>query len=209
MNAFAYPVVLDLTGRPCLVVGGGPVAQGKVAALVEAGARVTVVSPWLSEGLLALAADGRFQWCPREYAPGDCAGYFLAVLATDQGGVNEAAAAEARAGGVLVNCVDDPARCDFVVPSLIRRGPLTVAVSTGGTCPIMARLVREEIEAILPEDYGPLTRMVADARTELRARGHRVDAERWRRAVDGELKLLVANGRAEEAHRRLLERLGA
>jgi len=209
VSAFSYPVMLDLAGRSCLVVGGGAVAEGKVAGLVDAGARVTVLSPWLSPGLLALATDGRFRWWPREYAEGDTAGFFLAIVATDQGGVNDAVAGEARARGVLVNCADDPARCDFIVPSVVRRGPITVAVSSGGTSPIIARLVREEIEGLLPDDYTALTQVVAEARSVLRARGQIVDADRWRRAVDAELRLLLAAGRAEEAHRRLLERLGA
>jgi siroheme synthase-like protein len=131
------------------------------------------------------------------------------MVATDSGAVNGAVAAEARARGVLVNCADDPTRCDFVLPSVLRRGPVTVAVSTGGASPIMARLLREEIEALLPDDCAALTEVVADARRVLRARGVSVDADRWRRAVDSELRLLVAAGRAADARRRLLERLGA
>ena len=209
MSAFAYPVTLDLAGRPCLVVGGGQVAERKVAGLVDAGARVTVVSPVLSRGLLALANDGRFGWWPREYAAGDAAGFFLVMIATDDGAVNDAVAAEARARGALVNCADDPARCDFILPAVVRRGPVTVAVSTGGASPFMARLVREEIEALLPEHYAALTEVVADARRVLRARGVSADADRWRRAVDAELRHLVAAGRAADARSRLLERLGA
>jgi len=209
VSAFAYPVALTLSGRPCLVVGGGAVAARKVDALVEAGARVTVVSPWLCTALLALAADGHFRWWPREYAAGDAEGYFLAIVATDDRSVNAGVAREARAQGVLVNCADDPAHCDFVLPAVVRRGPLTVAVSTGGASPFMARLVREEIEALLPEDYAALVQVVAEARRTLRDRGLSVDAERWRAAVDAELRGLVAAGRADEAHSRLLARLGA
>ena len=105
--------------------------------------------------------------------------------------------------------MNDRARCDFVLPSVLRRGPVTVAVSTGGASPIMARLLREEIEALLPEDCAALTEVVADARRVLRARGVSVGADRWRRAVDSELRLLVAAGRAADARSRLLERLGA
>ncbi len=209
ISAFGYPVTLTLTGRPCLVVGGGAVAERKVEGLVAAGARVTVVSPWLSPALLALATDGRFAWCPREYTAGDAAGFFLVMVATDDRAVNVAVAAEARARGVLINCADDPARCDFIVPSVLRRGPLTVSVSTGGASPIMARLVREEIEALLPETYAALTEIVAAARRVLSARGLSVDAERWKSAVDAELRRLVAAGRSDEAQSRLLERLGA
>jgi len=209
VSAFAYPVALDLTGRPCLVVGGGAIAERKVAGLVDAGARVTVVSPALSPALLTLATDGRFRWWPREYAGDDVARFFLVMVATDDGAVNGAVAAEARARGALVNCADDPTRCDFILPSVLRRGPVTVAVSTGGASPTMARLLREEIEAFLPEDCATLTEVVAGARRVLRARGVSVGAGRWREAVDAELRGLVAAGRAAEAHSRLLEWLGA
>ena len=113
MSGSGYPVTLALTAPPCLVVGGGAVAERKVEGLVDAGARVTVVSPWLSRALLALAADGRFAWWPREYAVGDAAGFFLAIVATDDRAVNVEVAAEARARGVLVHCADDPALSDF------------------------------------------------------------------------------------------------
>lgn len=208
MSRFGYPVTLDLQGRPCLVVGGGVIAERKAAGLLDTGARVTVVSPTLSPGLMSLATDGRFAWRPREYAEGDTAGFFLVMVATDDGAVNAAVAAEARAGGVLVNCADDAERCDFVLPAVLRRGAVTVAVSTGGASPIMARLVREEIDAALPAEYGALTDLVADVRVALRRRGLSLDAERWRRALDGELRRLVTAGQATEARQRLVERLG-
>lgn len=208
MSAFAYPIVLDLRGRPCLVVGGGAVAERKVAGLLDAGARVTVVSPVLSEGLLALAREGRIGWRPRAYAPRDLSGCVLCLVAAGDGAVNAAVAAEARRRGVLVNCADDPERCDFILPSVLRRGPLTVAVSTGGQSPVMARLVREEIDAALGEGCAPLVEIVGQARRVLRARGVSLDAARWRQAVDHELRCLAAAGRVEEARRRLRERLG-
>ena len=109
-----YPVGLDLTGRPCLVVGGGAVAERKVAGLVEAGARVTVVSPALTPALLRLAREAPLSWRPREYAAGDAAGFRLVMVATADGAVNAAVAAECRERGIWVNCADDPVRCDFI-----------------------------------------------------------------------------------------------
>ena len=203
-----YPVSLDLTGRPCLVVGGGVVALRKIAGLVEAGARVTVVSPSLTPSLLKLAAEAEFHWRPREYAQGDAAGFFLVMVATDDLAVNAAAAAECRERGVLVNCADDPARCDFILPAVFRRGAVMVAVSTGGASPTMARLVREELEALLPDDIAPLTEVVAGVRRELSEGGVSLNAERWRHALDGELRRLAAAGRTTEAQARLRERLG-
>jgi precorrin-2 dehydrogenase / sirohydrochlorin ferrochelatase len=206
--SFAYPVMLDLTCRLCLVVGGGPVAERKVAGLVAAGARVTVVSPTLTDPLLTLAKEARLQWRPREYASGDAAGFALVMVAAADQMVSEAVSSECRERGIWVNCADDPARCDFILPAVFRRGALTVAVSTGGASPTMATLVRDELEARLPDDAAPLTEVVADVRRALRQDGISLDAERWRQAVDGEMRSQVAAGRTAEARARLRERLG-
>ncbi|HKW93611.1 MAG TPA: bifunctional precorrin-2 dehydrogenase/sirohydrochlorin ferrochelatase, partial [Methylomirabilota bacterium] len=180
MSAFRYPIMLDLDGRPCLVVGGGAVAGRRIEGLLEAQARVTVVSPALAPPVLEFARDGRLRWWPREYADGDLAGFALVLVATDDPLVNRVVAAEARARAVWINCADDPERCDFILPSVLRRGPLTVTVSTGGASPTVARLVREELEGVLPADYAALTEVVADVRRSLRERGIALDAERWR-----------------------------
>jgi len=208
VSAFLFPVMLDLEGRACLVVGGGVVAARKIGGLLDAGARVTVVSPVLAPAVLDIARDGRLRWWPREYASGDVAGFALVMVATDDDDVNALVAAEARERAIWVNCADDPGRCDFILPSVLRRGPLTVAVSTGGASPTVAHMVREELEAVLPPDYAALTEMVADVRRGLRERGIALDAQRWRDALDGELKRLVAAGRPAEARERLRERLG-
>ena len=208
MSAFLFPVMLDLEGRECLVVGAGVVAARKVAGLLDAGARVTVVSPVLAPAVLDIARDGRLRWWPREYAKGDVTGFALVMVATDDEAVNALVAAEARERSIWVNCADDPARCDFILPSVLRRGPLTVAVSTGGASPTVAHMVREELELVLPSDYGAHTEVVADVRRALRDRGIALDAQRWRDALDDELKRLVAAGRSAEARDRLRERLG-
>jgi siroheme synthase-like protein len=153
--------MLDLGGRECLVVGGGVVAGRKTAGLLDAGARVTVVSPVLAPAVLDIGRDGRLRWWPREYASGDVAGFALVMVATDDVVVNARVVTEARERSIWVNCADDPARCDFILPSVLRRGPLTVAVSTGGASPTVAHMVREELEAVLPPDYAALTEVVA------------------------------------------------
>jgi siroheme synthase-like protein len=206
--SFAYPVMLDLAGRPCLVVGGGPVAERKIDGLLAADARVTVVSPSLTPALLTLAAEARLHWRPREYLAGDAAGFALVMVAASDASVSEAIAAECRTRGIWINCADDPARCDFILPAVFRRGALTVAVSTGGVSPTMARLVREELEARLPDDLALLTDVMGDVRRSLREGGIALDAERWWQALDGELRSLAAAGRTAEAQARLKERLG-
>ena len=208
MSDFAYPVILDLADRACLVVGGGAVAERKIAGLVAAGARVTIVSPWLTPALLRLATEAPLRWRPREYTAGDAAGFILVMVATDDIAVNAIVAAECRERGAWVNCADDPARCDFILPSVCRRGAVTVAVSTGGASPSMARLVREELDALLPDDIAPLTEVVAAVRRALSEGAVSLDGARWRQALDGELRSLVAAGRTAEAQARLRERLG-
>jgi precorrin-2 dehydrogenase / sirohydrochlorin ferrochelatase len=203
-----YPVFLDLTGRPCLVLGGGPVAEGKVAGLLAAGARVTVVSPTLTPRLAALAAGGRIAHVPRGYRPGDLAGHRLALAATGDDASTAAIVAEGRARGVWVNAADEPARCDFILPAVIRRGRLAVAVSTGGASPAAARAIREELEGYLTEEHAMLVEVAAEARAELRRREASSPA-RWRGALDGRVRRLIAERRYGRARARLARNLGS
>ncbi len=204
-----YPVFIDLNGRRCLVIGGGPVAERKVEGLLAAGASVTVISPALNARLDRLASEGRIRYVGRDYAPGDLAGYQLAFVATDDGLVSPAVAREGQAGGVWVNAADDPAWCDFILPAVVRRGALVVAVSTGGASPALTRAIRDELEAYFTADYAALAEVVAEVRRELKEGERPPDAEGWRRALDADLRRLVAEGRREEAKAHLLERLGA
>jgi len=203
-----YPIFLALAGRPCLVVGGGPVAERKVDGLLAAGAAVTVVSPTLIAPLQRLLDAGRIRHVARDYRPEDLDGHQLAFVATDDGTVNAAVAREGRERGVWVNAADDPAHCDFILPSVLRRGELQVAVATGATSPALSRAIREELEDYFTDDYAALSRLAAEVRRELGVRHHRAGAEVWRRALGADLRGLLAAGRHDEARRRLLERLG-
>ena len=203
-----YPVALDLRDRLCLVVGGGPVAEAKVEGLLEAGARVTVVSPELTEPLAAWALGGRITYRPHEYGADDLDGQQLVFSATDRREVTEAVAAEARRRGLWVNAADDPAFCDFLLPSVLRRGRLVVAVSTGGASPALAARVRRDLEAYFAPEYDELVELAAEVRAELRSRAQRPVGEAWRGALDRDLVGLLAEGRRDEAKARLLERLG-
>jgi precorrin-2 dehydrogenase len=204
-----YPVLLDLSGRRCVMVGGGLVAQRRVEALLAAGARVRVISPRLTRVLAALAAEGRIEHEERVYRQGDLAGADLAFVATDAGEVNEAVAAEARGRGIWINAADDPARCTFILPALVRRGDLTVAVATGGSSPALARAIRAELETYLTADYATLAAIAAEARRELRAAGRPATAEAWQRALGPEVRRLIVERGRDDAKHRLLELLGA
>jgi siroheme synthase-like protein len=204
-----FPLFVELDGRPCVVIGGGAVAERKVEALLAAGALVTAVSPVLNEGLTALASSGRIAHVRRAYADGDLAGTALGFAATDDGAVNAAVALEGRARGVWVNAADDPAHCDAILPAVVRRGLVTVAVSTGGASPALARAVRERLERALPEAIGPLAEAAAAARREFRAAGRRPGAEDWLAALDAALRALLDGAPIAEVSRRLRARLEA
>ena len=203
-----YPVFLDLTGKPTLVIGGGNVAEGKVRGLLAAEASLTVISPELTPELRALADAGRLQHIAREYRDGDVAGYTLCFVATDDGAVNAAVAADSRRCGIMVNAADDPVNCDFILPSVVRQGDVVLAASTGGASPALARRLREELTAFLAEDYAPLAELLGSIRADLRSRNLSPDAETWSRAIDARFRALVAQRRPGEAREHLLRRLG-
>jgi len=161
-----YPAFLDVGGARCVVVGGGSVAARKVRTLVEAGATVTVVSPDICGEIEALAASGgRIALLRTAFDAGHLQKAFLVVAATDDPAVNEAVSREARARGVLVNVVDQPALSTFIAPATVARGRLQVAISTGGASPAFARRLRERLEALL----SPRLAAYLDAMAEVRA----------------------------------------
>ena len=202
-----YPVVLDLGGRPVLVVGGGAVAERKVEGLRAAGASITVVSPRVSARLAKMADDGDIRVRLRSYRRSDLRGVAIVFAATDDHNVNAAVAADSRRRRIWVNAADDPDHCDFILPSVLRRGSLLVSVTTGGRSPALARIVREELERLLGSDFALLTELAGDVRRELRTRGEQATAEAWTTALRGDVRRLVAAGRREEARRCLLEAL--
>jgi precorrin-2 dehydrogenase / sirohydrochlorin ferrochelatase len=149
-----FPVFFKLEGRPCLVVGAGTIAAPKITSLLRAGGQVTVVAPKARAEVASQARTGELVWREREFAAADLDGVFLVVAATDVRAVNHDVAESARSRSVLCNSVDDPPDCDFFYPSVVRRGDLQIAISTAGKSPALAQRLREEIDAMLPEDTG-------------------------------------------------------
>jgi siroheme synthase-like protein len=203
-----YPVFLDLAGKPTLVVGGGNVSEGKVRGLLAAEASLTLVAPSLTPELQALANTGRLKHIDREYRDGDLEGYTVCFVATDDGAVNAAVAAEGQRRGIWVNAADDPVNCDFILPSVVRQGDVVLAASTGGASPALARRLREELTAFLDEDYAPLAELLASVRAGLRRSNLSPDPETWSQAIDPRFRALVAQRRPDEAREHLLQRLG-
>ena len=151
-----FPIFLKLTGRRCLVIGAGNLAESKIESLRAANANVTVIAPDARPRILDMANGGEITYHQRPYEPGDVAAqkYFLVVTATDVPAVNRAVYQEAVANEIMVNAVDDPPFCDFYFPSVVRRGDLQIAISTAGSSPALAQRLRKEINAQLPLDAG-------------------------------------------------------
>ncbi|HET9476060.1 MAG TPA: bifunctional precorrin-2 dehydrogenase/sirohydrochlorin ferrochelatase [Dehalococcoidia bacterium] len=202
-----YPVFLDLNGKTVVVIGGGNIAHQKMENLIKVGAEVTVISPDLNEPMAALKAEGRFRHIEREYQTGDLEGYTLAFVATDDRAVNSAVADEGKARGVWVNAVDDPPYCDFIMPGIVQRGDLVIAISTSGRSPAMARKMREELTDFLSEEWVAMLELAAEVRAELRTRDIMVDSDTWNAALDDELRHLLRENRYDEARQRLLRNL--
>jgi siroheme synthase-like protein len=203
-----YPIFVDMAGRPCLVIGGGAVAERKVEGILEAGGRVTVISPLVTQTLAELASAGKLRYIARSYRPGDLKGYDLGFVTTDDARVNADIAKEGRERGVWVNVADAPAHCDFILPSILRRGELTIAVSTGGISPALCTAIKEELEAYFSEDYATLVEAAGEIRRELMSHSRSPLPEEWRRALTGEIRRLVRTGSREQVRYHLLERLG-
>lgn len=183
-----FPAFLDLRRRRCLVVGGGAIGERKARALLECGARVTVVSPTVTPGLAALAASGRLAHRARPFRRSDPRGSVLAVAATGDASIDRRVAAAARRWRALVNVVDRPQHCDFIVPAVLRRGELQIAVSTGGRSPAIAREIRRRLERFFGPEYGELIARAGEARRrareEARTAAERIEAgERVARLV--------------------------
>ncbi len=161
----SYPITLiHLHRARCLVVGGGKVAARKAAGLLAAEAQVVVISPVLCEQLELLAERGDVQVMRRGYRSGDLEGTFLVIAATDDPDVNHRVWEEAQARGVLINVVDDPEYCTFIAPAVVRQGPLTLAISTGGRCPALARHLREQFEQEFDPAYGRFVELLGELR---------------------------------------------
>ena len=197
-----YPVSLILADRPCLVVGGGRIGARKIAGLLEAGAAVTVVAPEAHTALGLLAAEGLLERSDlppltvhlRPYEEGEAASYRLVVTATGDPAVDGAVHRDAEAAGVWVNAADDPEHSSFVLPAVARDGPVTVAVSTGGSSPALAGWLRRRLAAGLGPGVAALAVLLDEARAAIHERGGSTETVDWAALLDGPLPALVDEG---------------
>ncbi|HAU4907662.1 TPA: uroporphyrinogen-III C-methyltransferase [Aeromonas hydrophila] len=164
------PIFCRLDNKPVLLVGGGEVAERKARLLLDAGAQLTVVAPELDPELAELAANGSIEWLAGEFAPQQLTGKWLVVAATDRREVNALVYQSANQARIFANVVDDPKRSSFIMPSIIDRSPLMVAISSGGKAPVLARLLREKLEALLPQHLGAVAAFAGCLRERVKAR---------------------------------------
>lgn len=206
MTAY-YPVYLNLTGKKCVVIGGGPIAEDKVAKLQDAKAEVILISPTVTPAIQAWAQAGDFEWQQREYQHGDLDGAFLGIASTNNREVNREIFQEAERLAILMNVVDDPDQCTFIAPAIVQRGQVTLAISTGGASPALARKLRETLTNDSALDWADLAGVLASARKEIKARGLTIDSQRWQCCITNELLELAQSGQEELSLSSLLARL--
>ena len=199
-----YPVFLDLKDKHCVIVGGGKIGEHKIRPLLDCGARITVISPEVTEGIQQAADSGDVTLILRKYEEGDLKDCTLAIAATNLRSVNKVIAAEAEQERVVLNVVDDAELCNFIAPAIVKKGAVTVALSTGGASPALARKLREGLENSEALEYAELAGVLSTARKELRQRGITVDPDRWQECITGDLIDMVKAGRDEEAVEKVL-----
>ncbi len=203
-----YPIFLNISGKKCVVVGGGQVALRKVRTLLEHGAGVEVISPDLCPELSQLAEGGEIHVLQRSYRAGDLQDAVIAIAATNDSNTNLEVVKEAHRKAVLVNVVDDPENSDFIVPSYMCRGDVTIAVSTGGRSPALARKIRTRLEKDFGDEYASLALLIDEVRAEVKKQGITVNGDAWQEALDLDLMIdLLGRGDNEKAKAILLGNL--
>ncbi|MFT5576977.1 MAG: uroporphyrin-III C-methyltransferase/precorrin-2 dehydrogenase/sirohydrochlorin ferrochelatase, partial [Bermanella sp.] len=195
------PLFTRIKSKRCLIVGGGTVALRKAAALARAGAVLHVVAPTICDGLKVLCADSGGQASERDFSESDLDAVMLVIAATDNEQVNRMVSVSAQARNILVNVVDQPELCSVILPSIIDRSPLIVAVSSGGRSPVLARLLRAKLESTIPAGYGRLADLLGQFRNKVRARIPDFDRRRdfWEQVLQGPIAELMFAGRRDAA----------
>ncbi|HUY86935.1 MAG TPA: bifunctional precorrin-2 dehydrogenase/sirohydrochlorin ferrochelatase [Acidimicrobiales bacterium] len=192
-----------LAGKSCLVVGGGPVAARKIRSLVHCGALVTVVAPQISADIEKMEGI-RIEL--RSYDPGEARNYRLVFAATSQRELNHLIYQDAESAGIFANTADDPQACSFMLPSVIRQDPVTVAVSTSGASPALAVWLRNILAGFVGQEHAAMAELLSQARQELHTQGRSSESVNWSELLEGDLPSLVRSGRIEDA-RKLVEKV--
>lgn len=205
-----YPVNLDIANKRCVIVGGGDVSLRKVESLLSSGAKVTVISPELNDGLKELLKNGEIAHVQRIFQAGDTQGASLVIGATDDERVNESVFREASESGTLVNIVDDPQKCNFTVPSTIIRGDLTITISTGGKSPALAKRIRQELENNFGPEYETFLDLMGAIREQIlkRSKDSNTNKEIFERLIYSDILQLIRDGHFEKVEKQVEELVG-
>ncbi|MCF8110999.1 MAG: bifunctional precorrin-2 dehydrogenase/sirohydrochlorin ferrochelatase [Desulfobacteraceae bacterium] len=205
-----YPVYLNIKNRQCLVVGGGPVALRKAESLLKAGARATVISPEFAEGFSRLAGSANLEMIRRNYKSADLEDNFLVIGATDNNELNRKISRDAESRNMLCNIADVPEACNFILPSVVERGDLIIAISTSGKSPAFARHLRKQLEKQFGEEYTEFLRLMGAARKKLLAQKHAPEEHKplFRQLIAEDLPKMIRKGKTDEADRLLQKVLG-
>ncbi len=200
-----YPVGLKLEGRKCLVVGGGRVAERKVSSLLSCGALVRVISPALTSRLSRLVKKGKIEYSKRNYQPRDLSGALLVIAATDDEKTNSRISSQAGERGVLVNVVDSPGECTFIVPASLKRGSLTISISTDGLSPALSRNIRQQLEKNYGREYGEFLRIMAGLRPKVlrEVKDSRKRKRIFQSLVESDILELIRKGERKEVQEKI------
>lgn len=202
-----YPIYLNLTGKRVVVIGGGEVAERKIEPLLETGAIIKVVSPEVTARILLLAGEKRIELHRRPFRAPDCDGATLVLSATDDDAVSRDVFEETRTTGALVNTADQPALCDFIMPAIVRRGDIAIAISTSGTSPGLAARLRQKIARLIGPEYGRLAQLLSEARPHIQRRIREPEERKaiQYRILDSDIMTYLKQNDIAGAERRLRE----
>ena len=187
------PLFLDIKNKPCLIVGGGAIAERKVSMLIRAQAKLSIIAPEITSELKRKVENSEIDWLGKEFEASDLKNYQLVIAATDDKNVNAKIAMHCRVKNILVNAADDAQNCDFILPSIIDRSPVQIAVSTGGASPVLARMLRTKLENCTPASYGHLAKLIEDNRIKVKEKFSTIDQRRkfWEQVLQGPIAELV------------------
>lgn len=206
-----FPIYLrQLDERKTVLVGGGREAEGKARQLLERNARLTVISPRLTEEMQRWAGENRFVWIPRTYRQGDLEGAFMAIVAEHEGDINKIAYQEAKERDILINVMDDIPHANFAFGSIVKQGPLTISISTGGAAPALAVRLRERFEKEFGKEYGEFLEFMQSLRKPMAKHHQEFDTRKrlWYELIDSDILSLFRENQIEKAYERAKEIVG-
>lgn len=199
-----FPIFVNLQNKKCIVIGGGTVAERKLEQLLQYNAEITVISPEVTSNIEKLAESNLLTWIKKQYQNGDLNGASLVFATADNDAVNHEASREASAAGALINVADDPDECDFIYPSIIKRGDLTIAISTGGKSPALCKKIRVQLQEVIGPEYEKYTELASDLRATVKKKlGSTEKTDAFEKFFAANILELISEDKIEEAKGRL------